>query len=150
MSSNLTPSANSETWLSGLKHRIAIAGDESSEGSNPSVSANKESHERNRTSDRKRISLWQRPRSRSDALPSRASRGILWLMKIVITIEDQPGDKVKITSIPTFETMAKMINSGEESTSAMGYAMQMVNVARKESKSKDPETKIWLPKVQRL
>lgn len=72
------------------------------------------------------------------------------MAKITITIEDSENDKVKITASPTFETMAMMVNSGEQMTSAHGYALAMINAARRESKSKDPETKIWLPKVKHI
>lgn len=72
------------------------------------------------------------------------------MAKITITVEDKEQGRVKITADPSFETIAKMINSGEETTSAHGYAMAMVNHARKESKAVEPETKIWLPKVKRI
>lgn len=72
------------------------------------------------------------------------------MAKIVITVTDEADGSVKIVSDPTFETVAKMINSGEETTSAHGYAMAMVNRARTESKAADPNTKIWLPRVKKL
>ena len=72
------------------------------------------------------------------------------MARIVITIEDSPNGKVKIVSNPTFETMALMLNSGEEMTSAHGYALAMINTVRRESKSNDPVTKIWMPKVKHI
>jgi hypothetical protein len=73
------------------------------------------------------------------------------LAKIVITLEDTATGGVKIVSNPTFETIAKMINSGgDDITSAHGYAVAMMNTARRESKSSAPSTTIWLPKVKRL
>lgn len=73
------------------------------------------------------------------------------MAKISITVEDLDGGKVKIESNPTFETVAKMINSGgEDVTAAHGYAMAMINRAREVSKSNAPETTIWLPKVKHL
>ena len=69
-------------------------------------------------------------------------------MKISITIEDLPGDKVKIVMDPTAETLMKMITSGEEQTSAMGYALGMANKAREISKAavEDKKQKIIMPK----
>lgn len=73
------------------------------------------------------------------------------MAKITITIEDTATGGVKIVSNPTFETIAKMINSGgEDVTSAHGYAVAMINAARRESKSNEPATTIWLPKVKKL
>lgn len=67
-------------------------------------------------------------------------------MKITITINDSLDGKVSVTSDPKFATLAAMINSGEKSTSAMGYAMLAIRVILEESKNPGP-TKILLPKV---
>jgi hypothetical protein len=73
------------------------------------------------------------------------------MAKIVITIEDNPQGGVKVTSNPTFETMAKMVNSGgHDVTSAHGYALKMVNAALKTSKEKDSSIIMQLPKVKYL
>jgi len=73
------------------------------------------------------------------------------MARITITVEDAADGKVKIEANPTFETVAKMINSGgEDVTAAHGYAMAMINRAREVSKSNAPETTIWLPKVKHL
>lgn len=73
-------------------------------------------------------------------------------MKVTITIEDLPGDKVKITCDPTGETLIKMIQSGEEATSAHGYALNLLNTARKISKDSDKSglLKIAMPKVKNI
>ncbi len=66
-------------------------------------------------------------------------------MKITITIEDTPGNKVKVVATPTFETIMKMIVSGEDTTSAMGYALKCINTIREESQRQGP-TKILIPR----
>jgi hypothetical protein len=73
-------------------------------------------------------------------------------MKIIIEIEDLPGDKVRIVSNPTGETLMKMIQSGEEQTSAMGYAIGLLNKAREISKlaDKDKKLMIQMPKVKNI
>lgn len=69
------------------------------------------------------------------------------MAKITITIEDLPNGKVKVVADPSFETMASMIVSGENMTSAHGYAMTCIKAVRQESKSKDPQTIIQLPRL---
>lgn len=73
-------------------------------------------------------------------------------MKITIEIEDLPGDKVRIISNPTGETLMKMIQSGEAQTSAMGYAIGLLNKAREISKLADKDKKqlIQMPKVKNI
>jgi hypothetical protein len=45
-------------------------------------------------------------------------------MKIVITIEDQPGDAVKIVSTPSYKEMYEMVlNSQDNYTLGVGCAM---------------------------
>jgi len=70
------------------------------------------------------------------------------MAKITITIEDGVDSTVKIVSNPNFETMMKMVNSGETLTSAHGYAFMMLRAAREESKRRGP-TKILVPKLGR-
>jgi hypothetical protein len=68
------------------------------------------------------------------------------MAKITITIEDTPQGKVKVVADPTFETMAKMIASGNPVTSAHGYALTMIRAVREESKRQEP-TSILIPRV---
>jgi len=69
--------------------------------------------------------------------------------KVEIIIEDLPGDKVKITSNPSMETMIKMELSGSnELTSAHGYAYACLNEIRKLSKSQDPTNKLLIPRLK--
>jgi hypothetical protein len=46
--------------------------------------------------------------------------------KITITVEDLPGNQVKIEATPNFETMMKMDISGERMTSAHRYPGMLV------------------------
>lgn len=71
------------------------------------------------------------------------------MAKITITIEDTPNDKVKVVANPTFETMAKMTNSGEDMTSAHGYAMLVLRTIREESKKQGP-IRMLIPKIGRV
>lgn len=68
------------------------------------------------------------------------------MARINITVEDIGNNKVRITSEPNFETMMKMNLSGEALTSAHGYALAMLNIAREESKKNAPH-RILVPKV---
>lgn len=70
------------------------------------------------------------------------------MAKITITIEDIPGGKVKVVSTPSFETMAKMIQSGEDMSDAHGYALKCINTIREVSKSANPSNIIQIPKVR--
>jgi hypothetical protein len=69
------------------------------------------------------------------------------MAKVTITIEDLPGNKVKVISDPSLETMFKMNLSGGDMTSAHGYAFAALNAIRRESKTKDPSP-ILIPKVR--
>lgn len=71
------------------------------------------------------------------------------MASISITIEDMPGGKVRIVAHPSFEEMARMINSGEKATSAHGYALRMLREARNISKGKH-NMKVLLPPVRRI
>lgn len=68
------------------------------------------------------------------------------MAKIILTIEDGPGGKVRVTSNPSFETLMKKHRSGHELTSADGYALRAINAIMAESKSKEP-TKILIPRL---
>lgn len=70
------------------------------------------------------------------------------MAKITISIEDIDGGKVRIVSTPSFETVAKMINSGESVSDAHGYALAMLRRAREISKEKGP-IKILIPRLGR-
>lgn len=68
--------------------------------------------------------------------------------RILIVLEDNEKGGVTIVANPSFEQMAQMINSGERGTSAHGYAMRMMNEARRMSKEAGP-SKILIPRVGR-
>lgn len=72
------------------------------------------------------------------------------MAKITIHIEDLPGDKVKVTSDPSMETMIKMDISGNKLTSAHGYAFNLLNNFRHLGKMNDPNLKLIIPKVSRF
>lgn len=67
---------------------------------------------------------------------------------ITIKIEDLPEGGVKITSDPNFETMMKIEISGNEFTSAHGYAFSLLNYARKLGRDNDP-MKLLVPRIGR-
>lgn len=72
------------------------------------------------------------------------------MAKITITIEDKPGDRVKVDINPTAETLLQKIAShGPGSiTSAEAYALCAVRTMREESKKQGP-TRILVPRVGR-
>lgn len=53
---------------------------------------------------------------------------------IVITIEDKLDGTVKIVSTPTFESMAKKVDSGHGPTSGEAYALFALRKIREASK----------------
>lgn len=67
------------------------------------------------------------------------------MAKITITIEDV-GDKVRVVSDPTFETMMMRHVSGNPFTAAHGYAFKALNAIREESRSRAP-IGIYIPKL---
>ena len=67
------------------------------------------------------------------------------MAKITITIEDAPGDKVKVTCDPTFETMMILAKLGKLESSH-GYAYAAINAIRKESQAKQPSL-IKIPRI---
>jgi len=67
---------------------------------------------------------------------------------VIIEIQDLPDGKVKVTSNPTMETMIKMQVSGNELSSAHGYAYACLNQIRKISKSQDTSHKLYIPKLK--
>lgn len=69
------------------------------------------------------------------------------MARIVITIEDNQEGGVKVVSNPNFETMMKMVQSGETLTSAHGYALHALNSIRKESKKQESVTRIIVPRL---
>lgn len=72
------------------------------------------------------------------------------MAKITITIEDLPGNKVKVVSDPTFEQMAKIDLSGiADLTSGHAYALLALRAIREESKKQGP-TPILIPRIGRL
>lgn len=68
------------------------------------------------------------------------------MAKIILCIEDQPGDKVKVTCDPTFETMMLIAKHGKLESSH-GYAFKAINAIREESKSKEPSL-IKIPRIR--
>lgn len=69
------------------------------------------------------------------------------MAKITITIEDFPGDKVKVVSDPSFENMVKLAHNGSLLTAAHGYAFLALNAIRSESKKRDSKLNIILPRA---
>lgn len=72
-------------------------------------------------------------------------------MKITLTLQDKPDGGVEVISNPSFETMAQMINSGHDISSAQAYALTAINAIKKASKNQDPASNlIYIPKVKRI
>jgi hypothetical protein len=69
------------------------------------------------------------------------------MARIVIVIEDKENGNVRIVSEPSFETMAQMDLSGHTLTSAHGYALKMINVARQVSKDHKGNLTVAIPKL---
>lgn len=67
------------------------------------------------------------------------------MAECIIRIKDLPGGKVSIEATPNFETMMKIDESGYGLTAAHGYALRLLNEARKTSKSQDPTNRILIP-----
>lgn len=70
------------------------------------------------------------------------------MAKIIILIEDSPGNKVRVESTPSFETMMKMDVSGADLTSAHGYAFCALNAIRDAAKRNSPLS-YKIPKIIR-
>lgn len=70
------------------------------------------------------------------------------MAKITLIIEDKPDNKVSVTVDPKVETIFKMIESGEDMTSAHGYAMRAVNSIKEASDENGPN-KIYVPRRAR-
>ena len=68
--------------------------------------------------------------------------------KITITIEDQPGNQVKVEVDPTCETMIQKHVSGHGLSSAESYALFVARQLREESKRQGP-TPIYIPRIGR-
>lgn len=60
------------------------------------------------------------------------------MAKVIIEIEDRPGDKVAVKTTPTFETLMAMDISGSKLTAAHGYAFAIINKVREISKQNEP------------
>lgn len=68
------------------------------------------------------------------------------MAKITITLEDNPDGSVKMESTPKTETIAKMVQSGHETTSAHGLTLFLFRKALQEyNKPKRKGTGLWLP-----
>lgn len=70
------------------------------------------------------------------------------MARVVITIDDKIDGKVMVDSNPKFSELARKINSGEDATSAEGYALVAIRAIREASKEAGP-VKILLPRIGR-
>jgi hypothetical protein len=74
------------------------------------------------------------------------------MSKIVITIEDQPGNRVAIHCKPLAQEMIQAAANGHSMTSAEGYALLMLRAVREESKRMEQKGEkgliIRLPKLR--
>jgi len=71
------------------------------------------------------------------------------MAEITIKIKDLPSGGVEVKADPSFETMAKMVDSGHELTSAHGYCMAALNVIKELSKRKDDNMIVKIPRLGR-
>lgn len=67
------------------------------------------------------------------------------MAKVVLTIEDIDGGKVKVECTPNFQTMGMIAKSGNELTSAHGYALRCIRAINEAAKESGP-LKILLPR----
>jgi hypothetical protein len=67
--------------------------------------------------------------------------------EITITIKDLPNGGVEVKANPSFETMAMMVESGHELTSAHGYTMSCLNVIRELSRKKEDGMIVKIPRL---
>lgn len=72
------------------------------------------------------------------------------MARITLTIEDKPNGNVSVIADPTFETMIKMNISGDNLTSAHGYALSCINHIRRLSKSGKGDLIAPMPKLKGL
>lgn len=68
------------------------------------------------------------------------------MAKVVITIEDRPGDRVNVVCEPSFDTMMKMVNCGFDLTAGQGYAVSALRRVVEAGKEKGP-LKLLVPRV---
>jgi len=71
------------------------------------------------------------------------------MAEITIKIKDIPDGKVEVVATPGFETMMKMHTSGEDLTSAHGYALYALRCIKEEAKRKT-STMIHIPRLGHL
>lgn len=70
------------------------------------------------------------------------------MAKVVVTIEDMPGQMVRMTANPSFETMITAAKDGHEITAAQAYAMKAMRLMAEEAKSKrSKKTLIEIPRI---
>lgn len=69
------------------------------------------------------------------------------MAKILIEIEDLPDNKVRVVATPNFDTMMRIVASGNEITSAHGYALAAMRAIRE--CSKDKTITLQVPRVGR-
>lgn len=70
------------------------------------------------------------------------------MSKIVVTIEDKPGDLVEVIFTPTCETLIQKNASGNGMTSAEGYALSVANHLRRVSKEQG-SLRVLIPRIGR-
>lgn len=70
------------------------------------------------------------------------------MAKVTITIEDQPGNRVKVDVAPRAETLIKKYVSGHELSSAEAYALYCIRQLREESRRKEP-IRVMIPRIGR-
>lgn len=71
------------------------------------------------------------------------------MARVVIVIEDHPDGTVKFTSSPSFEQMAKAIQSGEKTPASHAYALKAANAIWRASKEKLSRIVTEIPRVWR-
>lgn len=69
------------------------------------------------------------------------------MAKIIIEINDIEGGKVSVKSSPNFETMTKMMVSGDQLTAAHGYAFSALKHLWKTAKNQSSIIKAEIPKI---
>ncbi len=70
------------------------------------------------------------------------------MAKVTITIEDMLSGGVKVISDPNFETIMKLHLSGNDLTSAHGYAMAALNLIRQKSKAFKNDMRVSIPRLK--
>lgn len=69
------------------------------------------------------------------------------MAKVIITLEDNLDKGVAVKAEPNFETMMKKVNSGNNLSSAEGYAISALVHIRNKAKEQEGLMKVGIPKV---